>query len=250
MHPLFDGEFMSEQIINNHGPLTKMYYSYGDGQKQEGDDEHIHGDPTKMQNGQWGSFNKYDFISEGDSPAFLHLVNVGLDNLTNPHYGGWGGRLVQSATTPSRWEDGEAAADFNPFTDSMDIAYAQTRWIEALQNDFATRANWCVKKYSEANHAPVVTVLTSKFAVRAGEDVTINAVATDPDKNKVQVSFWHYQEAGTGIGKVIISNMGNTATVTIPSNAKSGSTFHIIVQGKDDGLPALTRYKRVIITVK
>ena len=35
-HSYFQGAFMGENIINDHGPLTKMYYSYGDGQKQDG----------------------------------------------------------------------------------------------------------------------------------------------------------------------------------------------------------------------
>ncbi len=58
----FEGKFMGEKIINNHGPLLKKYYSYGDGQKQEGDNEHIHGDISKLKNAQWGSFEKFDFI--------------------------------------------------------------------------------------------------------------------------------------------------------------------------------------------
>ncbi|TNF39415.1 MAG: DUF1593 domain-containing protein, partial [Cytophagales bacterium] len=66
-HYLFEGKFMGEEIINNHGPLLKQYYSYGDGQVQAGDDEHIHGDPTRLENAQWGTFGIYDFISEGDS---------------------------------------------------------------------------------------------------------------------------------------------------------------------------------------
>ncbi len=48
MYHLLQGKFMGEKIINNHGPLTKMYYSYGDGQRQAGDDEHIHGDLSKI----------------------------------------------------------------------------------------------------------------------------------------------------------------------------------------------------------
>jgi hypothetical protein len=134
----------------------QMYYSYGDGQKQAGDDEHIHGDISKLKNAQWGSFGPFDFISEGDSPAFLHLIDVGLGNLENPHFGGWGGRLSQSKTQPSRWEDGDDVADFNPITQKVDVAYPQIRWLETLQNDFAARADWCVKDVKNANHPPKV----------------------------------------------------------------------------------------------
>jgi hypothetical protein len=250
LHPLLEGKFMGKNIINNHGPLTKMYYSYGDGQKQAGDDEHIHGDLSKIKTGQWGSFNQYDFISEGDSPSFLHLINVGLDNLANPSYGGWGGRLKQSKTNPNRWEDGDDVADINPVTQKIDLAYPQIRWLEALQNDFAARADWCIKNYKEANHAPKITVAKNKLFVKAGQTININATATDPDKNKVGISFWQYNEAGTSPEKVVIHTTGNNAQIQIPSTAKSGDTIHIIVEGKDDGTPALTRYQRVVLTIK
>jgi hypothetical protein len=250
LHPLLQGKFMGEKIINNHGPLTKLYYSYGDGQKQVGDDEHVHGDLSKMKTGQWGSFEQYDFISEGDSPSFLHLINVGLDNLANPSYGGWGGRLKQSKTNPNRWEDGEDVADINPITQKADLAYPQIRWLEALQNDFAARANWCIKDFKNANHAPKIFVAKNNVSVTAGQTINLKATATDPDKNKVNISFWQYQEAGTSPEKVIIKVKGNQAQIQIPSTAKSGDTIHIIIEGKDNGTPSLTRYQRVVLIVK
>ena len=250
MYHLLQGKFMGEKIINNHGPLTKMYYSYGDGQKQAGDDEHIHGDLSKIKTGQWGSFEQYDFLSEGDSPAFLHLINVGLDNLANPQYGGWGGRLKQSKTNPNRWEDGEEVADFNPITQKMDLAYPQIRWLEALQNDFAARADWCIKNYIEANHPPKILVAKNKISVTTGQTINLKAAATDPDKNKVNIFFWQYEEAGTSPEKVIITAILNQAQIKIPATAKRGDTFHIIVEGKDNGTPSLTRYQRVVLMVK
>jgi Protein of unknown function (DUF1593) len=249
LQPFLEGKFMSEKIINNHGPLLKMYYSYGDGQKQVGDDGHTHGDSSKIAKGQWGSFKQYDFISEGDSPAYLHLLDVGLDNLNNPQYGGWGGKLKQSKTNPNRWEDGPEVADYNPFTKKLDFAYPQTRWLEALQNDFAARADWCVKDYKSANHAPEIVVKNKNIKVKAGQMLSINATATDPDKNKVNISFWQYMEAGTLKDKVVIGHEGTKAQITIPSTAKRGDTVHIIVEGTDNGIPSLTRYQRVILTV-
>lgn len=250
MYHLLQGKFMGEKIINNHGPLTKMYYSYGDGQRQAGDDEHIHGDLSKIKTGQWGSFEQYDFLSEGDSPAFLHLINVGLDNLANPQYGGWGGRLKQSKANPNRWEDGEEVADFNPITQKMDLAYPQIRWLKALQNDFAARADWCIKNYIEANHPPKILVAKNKISVTTGQTINLKAAATDPDKNKVNIFFWQYEEAGTLPEKVIITAILNQAQIKIPATAKRGDTFHIIVEGKDNGTPSLTRYQRVVLMVK
>lgn len=39
------------------------------------------------------------------------------------------------------------------------------------------------------------------------------------------------------------------ASFRVPSDAKFGNTIHIILEVKDDGKPALTRYQRVILTV-
>jgi hypothetical protein len=251
LHPYLEGNFMGD-IINNHGPLLKMYYSYGDGNPPLGEIEDIYSSMEKAKKNQWGSFGQYDFISEGDSPAFLHLVDVCLNNLENPEDGGWGGRLVQSTVTPSRWEDGDAASDYNPFTKQMDKAFAQTRWIPAIQEDFAARADWCVKDFKNANHAPKILVKGGNvMIVNAGEKITLTAIATDPDKNKVALTFWQYAEVGTFKEKVIISPIKDTnASIEIPKSAKTGDTIHIIVEGKDDGVPSLTRYQRVVLRVK
>jgi hypothetical protein len=247
-----EGKFMSENIIHNHGPLLKQYYSYGDGQQQAGDDEHLHGDLSKYSNPQWGSFNKYDFISEGDSPSYLHLVDVGLDNLNNPHLGGWGGRLVQSTTQPSRWEDGELAADFNPYTNKVDKTYPQTRWIETLQNDFAARADWCIKDYKDANHAPAVKLKSkNKITTSAGQKIKLQGSGKDPDGHQLIYKWWQYEEVGSYKGKVNIENANSqNASVTMPNNIKRGETIHIILEVKDNHEFPMTRYQRVVLTAK
>ena len=247
--PYFEGAYMANKIILDHGPLLKMYYSYGDGQKQAGDDEHIHGDITKLKNAQWGDFTQYDFISEGDSPAFLHLVDVGLNNLNNPSYGGWGGRFVQANDNPYRFEDNEQAADFNPETGKMDINYSQTRWLIAAQEDFAARADWCVKSYADANHAPQITVKDGmNLTAKAGQELLLTIETRDPDRNGIRLKAWAYAEAGSGKAGVNIG--GNQAIVSIPASAKKGDTFHVVIEGTDNGMPALTRYRRVVISVR
>ena len=249
LHPYLEGKFMGE-IINNHGPLLKMYYSYGDGNPPLGELDDIYSSMEKAKKNQWGSFGQYDFISEGDSPAFLHLVDVGLNNLENPQDGGWGGRLVQSTVTPSRWEDGKAAADYNPFTQKMDDAYAQTRWIPAIQNDFAARADWCVNDFKSANHAPKVVVSKKNISVSKGQKITLKPMTSDPDSNKVSLKFWQYKEVGTCKQEAVISSKNNTAEIIIPQTANRGDTIHIVVEAEDNGTPSLTRYQRVILTVQ
>jgi len=247
--PYFEGAYMANKIILDHGPLMKMYYSYGDGQKQVGDDEHIHGDINKIKNAQWGDFTQYDFISEGDSPAFLHLVDVGLNNLNNPSYGGWGGRFVQAQDNPFRFEDNDQAADYNPETGKMDINYAQTRWLIAAQEDFAARADWCVKSYADANHTPQITVKEGMLlTAKPGQELLINIETRDPDRNGIKLKAWAYPEAGSGKAGVAIG--GKMATLSIPDNAKIGDSFHVVIEGTDNGIPALTRYRRVVIQIR
>jgi len=252
MHPYLEGKFMGEKIINGHGPLTKMYYSYGDGNPPAGEMEDIYSDPAKIKKNQWGSFGQYDFISEGDSPAFFQLMDIGLENLENPSYGGWGGRLVQSNTNPSRWEDGDQVTDFNPYTKKDDKAYPQTRWIDVLQNEFAARADWCVLPYAKANHPPVVSLNHSnRLNGKAGEKIILSGAATDPDGNSLTYRWWQYFEVDTYAGKVALKDSSSRKTSFIlPADARPGDTVHFILEVKDSGTPALTRYRRVIITVQ
>lgn len=248
VQPYFEGDFMAKNIILNHGALTKMYYSYGDGQKQPGDDEHIHGDPTRLTNAQWGSFKAYDFISEGDSPAFLQLIDVGLNNLEHPNYGGWGGRFVQSNENPYRYDDGPKIAELNPVTGKEDVYYPQTRWLQAIQEDFASRADWCVKSVKAANHPPKVRIKEgTAIMAKAGQQLSFQVAASDPDGHKVTLSAWPYPEAGSGTAETKLQT--NNLSITIPATAKKGDTFHVVVEGKDNGSPTLSRYQRVVVTV-
>ncbi|WP_337042296.1 DUF1593 domain-containing protein [Emticicia sp. 17c] len=247
LQPFLRGGFMSKNIIHNHGPLLAKYYSWGDGKKIVGDPEHTQGTLEDMNKNK---MTQFDFISEGDSPAYFQLLDVGLMNLNNPEYGGWGGRMVQSTTNPNRWEDNANLTDYNYFTKKQDASFPQTRWIEALQLDFAARADWCIKSYKEANHAPKITTREGNIRkVKAGEKLMITASYTDPDANTVAFSFWQYAEAGTSPEKVSIIQKQHIAHIEVPATAKAGDTIHIIVEGKDNGIPSLIRYQRVILQI-
>jgi hypothetical protein len=169
--------------------------------------------------------------------------------LNNPSFGGWGGRFAIAEGNPFRFEDNEKAADFNPETGKLDISYSQTRWLIAAQEDFAARADWCVKSFKEANHAPQITVKEgTALKAKAGANLTLNVTSRDPDGNEVKLKVWPYPEAGSGKTDVTL-NDGKVA-VKIPDTAKKGDTFHVVVEGTDTGSPALTRYRRVVITVQ
>ncbi len=119
--------------------------------------------------------------------------------------------------------------DYNPYTKKQDAAYPQTRWIPALQNDFAARADWCVKSYQEANHPPVVNLSHAQdLRVKPGQRVTLNGSATDPDGNPVSYRWWQYEEVDTYPGTVITqqADQANTSFV-VPDDATAGQTIHL-----------------------
>jgi hypothetical protein len=242
------GPWFSENIKFNHGPLLESYFLWGDGTQIRNDEEHTQGDTAGLKK---SNMTKYDFISEGDSPAFLHLVDVGLGNLADASFGGWGGRMVQSQATPNRWEDGTHVTDFNPYTGKDDRAYPQTRWIDVIQNDFAARADWCVKDYKNANHAPVVKLSHSgNLKAAKGQTVKLKGSAKDPDGNSLTYRWWQYFEVDSYANKIDLSRADSqNASFVVPADAKPGDTIHVILEVTDSGSPRLTRYQRVVVTV-
>lgn len=246
MQKYYESAWMKENILQNHGALCGSYKAHDNG----------------------------DFRSEGDSPAFLHTINVGLRNLENPSWGGWGGRyvLVRENTwldpvpvegykyPEGRWygDNGWGRCSLRPgstATDEQRSAYFKPmwRWSIAMQNDFAVRADWCVKSYAEANHQPVVVLAHSAdIKVKPGSKVSLSAAGTsDPDGDSLTFSWWQYAEAGTYPGSVDISDSGSVnAMLTVPADAKSGQTIHVVCEVTDSGTPRLTRYARVVVTVK
>ena len=127
------------------------------------------------------------------------------------------------------------------------------RWTNAIQNDFASRADWCVKSYEEANHPPVVVLgHAADLKAQLGTTVKLSAQGTsDPDGDKLSYHWWQYEEADTYKGTIEIHNAGQQdASFTIPNNSGNGETIHIICEVTDDGIPPLTRYQRVVLTVE
>jgi len=127
------------------------------------------------------------------------------------------------------------------------------RWSHALQNDFAARADWCVKSYIEANHPPLVVLgHPADLNAKPGDTVKLRANrTTDPDNDKLSYRWHQYQEADTYGGIIEIRNAEQQeAMFTVPSDAAKGKTIHIICEVIDDGVPALTRYQRVVVTIE
>ena len=259
MQGFFGAEWMQQNILQDHGSLCSLYKAHEKGS---------HG-----LSGDYG-FEPGDFRSEGDSPAFLHIIPTGLPSLESPGWGGWGGRYVKVRN--NTWLDPVPAENYSypggrwysstawgrvslrqgetSFNNPRVKAYFKPmwRWTEAMQNDFAARADWSVSNYDEANHPPQVTVAHPlDLKLQPGQVVTLDASGTtDPDGDRLSYRWWQYREAGTYDGSVRIEQADQTqASFTVPADVNEGESIHVIIEVTDDGKPPLTRYARVVAEV-
>lgn len=212
---------------------------------------------------------------EGDTPSFLNLISNGLSNPEYPNYGGWGGRYefylpeFRDSNTGrfkrENWpkDEPESRPIWTNANDSISSAvenqiYSSNqatiwRWRDAYQNDFAARMDWCIKSYREANHPPVARLAHPEtFTVRSGEQFHLNADGSqDPDGDSMSYLWFQYKEAGTYKGSISFrpysANLYNLPVMA--PVVDTPQTIHFILQLTDKGTPALTRYKRVIVTV-
>jgi hypothetical protein len=214
LHKYFDAEWMKRNILRDHGPLCARYEAH----------------PQK------------GFRSEGDSPAFMHQIRVGLRSLEHPGYGSWGGRFTREEPGSAVWKGAR---------DAGDVGKSIWRFAEAFQNDWAARADWCVFDYERANHPPRVHVIGALDRnARPNQRIKISAEkSTDPDKHRLTFKWWQYADVDTCKALIDISTVedGSACTFTVPN--EPGKNIHVIVEVTDSGDPPLTRYQRVIVTI-
>lgn len=217
LHKFYDGPWMKENILQDHGPLCARYEALDDGQ----------------------------FRSEGDSPSFMHQIRTGLGSMVHPSYGGWGGRFEREKGTKNVWRGARDDGDLNK---------PIWRWSEAFQNDWAARADWCVQSVEEANHNPIAIVnrVAGKDIVRIkanpGDVVSLSAEGSrDPDGDPLTYRWWSYTEASSYGEQVPIDNANQRrAQFTVPADGQDND-YHIILSVRDGGSPNLFAYRRVIV---
>lgn len=79
----------------------------------------------------------------------------------------------------------------------------------------------------------------------------IEGEVSDPDHDVVKVTWWQDNAAGTYSGDVRFSDQAALrTTLRVPDDAHPGDTVHVILEGTDNGTPALTRYQRLIVRVQ
>lgn len=217
---------------------------------------------------------------EGDTPAYLGLIPNGLNAPEHPNWGGWGGRyelatpalesikdsgsvVVPERETRPIWTN---AADTwtpylpNPYKRAVKRAEKSFtgnhvtlwRWRDDFQHDFAARMDWTIKPYAEANHPPVPQLRhPDRLTVKSGENFTLDAYGSnDPDGDSISFLWFHYPEAGTWREPIVSGGAENADrfNVTAPKVTQP-ETLHFILRVTDKGTPALSRYRRIIVTV-
>jgi hypothetical protein len=199
-----------------------------------------HGNLGKM-------YPKYRYGVEGDTPAFLYIMPVGLNNPEIPGQGSWGGYFGWA-----KGPDNETYAYTNHQNPAKDDCYRLERhFYEATFNNFAARMDWA--KDGAGNRNPVVVVNGSEgmdiitLAPQQGMLVTLDASEShDPDGDDLMFNWWVISGPGTYTQDIKISNSNSSrATVDVPENS-AGKTFHVICEVTDNGTHNLTSYRRII----
>jgi hypothetical protein len=221
---------------------------------------------------------------EGDTPAWLALVPNGLNVPERPDWGGWGGRYELyrpdlEATDPAGftggvpvepeprpiWTNasdvhvppvsGDHGRALRPGEESFDgFRVTLWRWRDDFQNDFAARMDWTTRPYAEANHPPVPVLGHPKtIAVESGEHFRLDARdSTDPDGDSLSFWWFHYPEAGGYEGAPLrYAAAENMARITMMApQVEKPETTHVVLRVTDRGSPPLSRYERVIVTIR
>ena len=198
---------------------------------------------VKKDHGPLGALYPQDYVSEGDSPAFLYSIGNGRRNHGHPGYGGWGGRFVQTDVYHQVYTDAE---------DDGDIKKSLRRWVDDSNRDFQARMDWCVAvKFEEANHPPVARVKGSlDREVKTGDKVVLDAgKSSDPDGDELNFRWWQYRDAGNCEGSVEIAFPEKPRTSFTVPEVEEPCTIHIILEVRDNGSPSLVSYRRLIFTL-
>ncbi|MGM9940426.1 MAG: DUF1593 domain-containing protein [Bulleidia sp.] len=256
-----------QKHLMHKGPLMEHYALIADGrmiegelyEEQRGTEDYLNAHPE---------YDRYDFISEGDTPSFLYLIDTGLRSLEHPSYGGWGSRFVQDENGVCR----NNALDYNPYTKRYEAQYSLSRWFTDIQNDFAARIEWGnTGDDSDVTHYPSFTMCQPlNLYAKPSETIHLDVNTDNP------VSWFHYRECDIRkgsqplhghietIGKIQLDVRAHGSFdplvlypenrhgifLTVPENLQNGDTIHIITEVSSTRAPVMKKYARTIITVQ
>lgn len=213
---------LQRDVLTGHGPLGALY-------------------PTNTTHRQ----------KEGDTMSFLYLVPTGMNDPMHPEWGSWAGRYGRNPAHPDRqyyWANQQ-----DTWEGSTDRDNTLKRWAAALQNDFRARLDWCVQDPAHANHPPIAKIRGDRERkARPGAEVTLDgSPSRDPDGQGLRLEWTYYPEPGTyrGEAPVLRTSGDGKVAFTAPPGADR-ATLHFVLSVTDTGNPPLTRYQRVIVTLR
>ena len=214
-------------IENDHPKVTMLYSSSFKGTWDYNSQKDTYGfieTHVKNNHGPLGGVYPQDYVSEGDTPAFLYCVGNGLRNHESPAYGGWGGRFKKFNKFDNVYVDAE---------DDGDNKKSLRRWIDDANRDFQARMDWCVAStYEDANHAPKIIVKGKEDkTVKRGKKIKLDASkSSDPDGNDIHYDWWQYKEAGSYDGLVDLQDSKEAGLCFIAPEVRKPETIHMIIK--------------------
>jgi hypothetical protein len=188
---------------------------------------------------------------EGDTMTFLYLVPTGMNDPDQPTWGSWAGRYGLQENAQGKEYYWANVKDTWQGTTHRDNTLK--RWAVHLQNDFKARLDWCVKGRAGANHAPEPKVRGALHReVVSGDKVVLDASESiDPDKRDLKFEWVFYPEPSNYQGPPVeIDGAKRPLASFVAPQVTKAQTIHLILTVTNSGSPALTRYQRVIVTVR
>lgn len=190
-------------------------------------------------------------LGGADSETYLGLIPNGLSNMEHPDWGGWGGRLRRAKSSKKQvkqWID--IPSNILPNR----LGHTISRWAPHFQNDYQARMDWCVKEFNEANHPPGPVLNGDKslreieITAKPGELIKLDATGTtDIDGDSISYSWQFYPEAGNYEGQIEVEDADQATTQFVVPEDAAGKTTHMLLLVSDDGIPSLTRYRRLVV---
>ena len=116
--------------------------------------------------------------------------------------------------------------------------------------------DWCAQSdRTKANHPPKATLNGARsrsilfLSAKPGERIRLNASGSgDPDGNTLRYRWYVYKEAGTYRGVVRLKGETTEKAELVAPEVTGRATIHVILEVTDDGHPALTSFRRVVIS--
>lgn len=206
------------------------------------------------------------WAAEGDTPSFLYVYANGLNSPEHLDYGGWGGRFSLDKTKDMRGMDfieksGKDETQYDTYYMHASTAEgigAINKWQEQIFNNFAARMLWSTTDdYSQVNHHPIASVNGNNTLgcinkrAKVGDCLVFDASkSNDPDGDTLSYKWHIYDAPSTYKGHVALEgDSSDKCKLYVPSDA-SGKTLHCILEITDNGIPSLTVYKRIVVSVR